>query len=327
MSAESDVIKAQKSNPDTDILTGIPFSRTEGGKITVEDVKAYVATLPDDQRTQFEGYMSAMTDEQIIAMFSQYIPKTSATYEGNLKLLGQVDLDSPKTISIYAKTFADKDEISALIEAYNKEAEESGHDELTIKYTDYVKLLMSSITTVIDVISAILIAFVAISLVVSSIMIGIITYISVLERTKEIGIVKARCLPRIQCGNLHCRKRIGNYRYRDHVAFDNSDQYNHSSLLRNAEHRRGIAARRFARSYCDQHNNDAYSRSPAVASCRKERPGHCTENRIIFLWDCCLTQQSHCLYCVYYALRSRISMNASLSSSRSIDIHPPDISS
>ena len=191
MSAESDVIKAQKSNPGTDILTGIPFSRTEGGKITVEDVKAYVATLPDDQRTQFEGYMSAMTDEQIIAMFSQYIPKTSATYEGNLKLLGQVDLDSPKTISIYAKTFADKDEISALIEAYNKEAEESGHDELTIKYTDYVKLLMSSITTVIDVISAILIAFVAISLVVSSIMIGIITYISVLERTKEIGILRA----------------------------------------------------------------------------------------------------------------------------------------
>ena len=135
--------------------------------------------------------MSAMTDEQIIAMFSQYIPTTSATYEGNLKLLGQVDLDSPKTISIYAKTFADKDEISALIEAYNKEAEESGHDELTIKYTDYVKLLMSSFTTVIDVISAILIAFVAISLVVSSIMIGIITYISVLERTKEIGILRA----------------------------------------------------------------------------------------------------------------------------------------
>lgn len=191
MSAESDVIKAQKSSPDTDILTGIPFSRTEGGKITVEDVKAYVATLPDDQRTQFEGYMSAMTDEQIIAMFSQYIPTTSATYEGNLKLLGQVDLDSPKTISIYAKTFADKDEIAALIEAYNKEAEEIGHDELTIKYTDYVKLLMSSITTVIDVISAILIAFVAISLVVSSIMIGIITYISVLERTKEIGILRA----------------------------------------------------------------------------------------------------------------------------------------
>lgn len=191
LSDESDVIKAQKSNPDTDILTGIPFSRTDGEKITVEDVKAYVATLPDDQRTQLEGYMSAMTDEQIIAMFSQYIPTTSATYEGNLKLLGQVDLDSPKTISIYAKTFADKDEISALIEAYNKEAEESGHDELTIKYTDYVKLLMSSFTTVIDVISAILIAFVAISLVVSSIMIGIITYISVLERTKEIGILRA----------------------------------------------------------------------------------------------------------------------------------------
>lgn len=191
LTEDSAVIKAQIADPDTDILTGIPFSRSEGSEVTIEDVKAYIATLPEEQRAQLEGYIATMTDEQVVAMFKQYIPTTDATYEGNLKKLGRAALDSPKTISIYAKTFSDKDKISELIEAYNKKVEDEGHDELTIKYTDYVKLLMSSITTVIDVISGILIAFVAISLVVSSIMIGIITYISVLERTKEIGILRA----------------------------------------------------------------------------------------------------------------------------------------
>lgn len=191
LTEESEVIKAQLADPDTDILTGIPFSRNDGSGVTIDDVRAYIATLPDDQRTQLEGYITTMTDEQVIAMFKQYIPTTDATFEGNLKKLGRADLDSPRTISIYAKTFSDKDEIAALIEAYNTEAEARGDSDMTIKYTDYVKLLMSSITTVIDVISGILIAFVAISLVVSSIMIGIITYISVLERTKEIGILRA----------------------------------------------------------------------------------------------------------------------------------------
>ena len=191
LTGESPAIKAQLDSPDTDILSGIPFSRSGDADITIEDVKAYIATLPEDQRAQLEGYIAVMTDEQVVAMFKQYIPTTDATFEGNLKKLGKTELDSPKTISIYAKTFSDKDKISELIEAYNKKVEDEGHEELTIKYTDYVKLLMSSITTVIDVISGILIAFVAISLVVSSIMIGIITYISVLERTKEIGILRA----------------------------------------------------------------------------------------------------------------------------------------
>ena len=191
LSDASDVIAAQEADKDTDILTGIPFSRNEDAEITVDDVKAYIATLPEDQRAQLEGYIAVMTDEQIIAMFKQYVPTTKATYDSNMKQLGKVSLDSPKTISIYARTFSDKDKISALIEEYNKKVTDEGHEELTIKYTDYVKLLMSSITTVIDVVSGILIAFVAISLVVSSIMIGIITYISVLERTKEIGILRA----------------------------------------------------------------------------------------------------------------------------------------
>ena len=191
LSDASEVIAAQEADKDTDILTGIPFSRNEDAEITVDDVKAYIATLPEDQRAQLEGYIAVMTDEQIIAMFKQYVPTTKATYDSNMKQLGKVSLDSPKTISIYARTFSDKDKISALIEEYNKKVTDEGHEELTIKYTDYVKLLMSSITTVIDVVSGILIAFVAISLVVSSIMIGIITYISVLERTKEIGILRA----------------------------------------------------------------------------------------------------------------------------------------
>ena len=105
----------------------------------------------------------------------------------NLRKLGYVDLESPSTINIYASSFENKDAISKAIQHYNDEVPE----EDKISYTDIVALLMSSITTIINVISYVLIAFVAISLVVSSIMIGIITYISVLERTKEIGILRA----------------------------------------------------------------------------------------------------------------------------------------
>ena len=112
---------------------------------------------------------------------------STGSYEENLKKLGYVDLDSPSTINLYASTFEDKDGIADAIEDYNNQVEE----EDQIEYTDVVALLMSSITTIINVISYVLIAFVAISLVVSSIMIGIITYISVLERTKEIGILRA----------------------------------------------------------------------------------------------------------------------------------------
>ena len=111
----------------------------------------------------------------------------TSTYENNLKTLGIADLDNPKTINIYPKDFASKEEIENIIQDYNNNTEE----ENQIKYTDMVGVLLSGITTIIDVISYILIAFVAISLVVSSIMIAIITYISVLERTKEIGILRS----------------------------------------------------------------------------------------------------------------------------------------
>lgn len=105
-----------------------------------------------------------------------------------MKNFGYVSLGAPSSISIYADTFEDKDSISDCIDKYNKDVKD---DKDKITYTDYVALLMSSITTIINVITYVLIAFVAVSLIVSSIMIGIITYISVLERTKEIGILRA----------------------------------------------------------------------------------------------------------------------------------------
>ena len=138
-------------------------------------------------------YMSVRAEPfeawQFNYLYDSYMPPTrsDSTYEENLDLLGYVDLESPATISIYASTFAEKDQIADLIAEYNDGVD--SEDE--INYTDYVALLMSSITDIISGISYLLIAFVSISLVVSSIMIGIITYISVLERTKEIGILRA----------------------------------------------------------------------------------------------------------------------------------------
>ena len=124
-------------------------------------------------------------DDTLLAIYDRYI--STGTYEDVLSTLGVVSFDTPSKISIYTDSFEDKDKVSEWITQYNSEADEKDQ----IVYTDYVGLLMSSITTIITVISSVLIAFVAVSLIVSSIMIGIITYISVLERTKEIGILRA----------------------------------------------------------------------------------------------------------------------------------------
>ena len=133
--------------------------------------------------------LSSLGEETAAALYDEYAPQavSDSTYENNLKLLGYVDPESPSAISIYAATFSDKEALDKLIEEYN--AAVSEEDQLS--YTDYIALMMSSVSTIINAISYVLIAFVAISLVVSSIMIGIITYISVLERTKEIGILRA----------------------------------------------------------------------------------------------------------------------------------------
>ncbi len=132
---------------------------------------------------------SKLTDAQYVAIFDQFTPEviSQSTYEENMSILGYASQDDPSAIRIYAKTFRDKDAISNAIADYN----DSVSEEDQIHYTDYVALLMSSITDIISGISYLLIAFVGISLVVSSIMIGIITYISVLERTREIGILRA----------------------------------------------------------------------------------------------------------------------------------------
>ncbi|MBO5869202.1 MAG: FtsX-like permease family protein, partial [Clostridia bacterium] len=135
------------------------------------------------------------TEEQIIDIFASQISTntetTKTTLDMNLRILGAAELDTPSMINLYAKDFESKDYIATFIADYNKNVEENGEEDKIIRYTDIVGIMMSSISRIIDIISYVLIAFVAISLVVSSIMIGIITYISVLERTKEIGILRS----------------------------------------------------------------------------------------------------------------------------------------
>ena len=155
-----------------------------------ETVGAQLANLPEAQKAMaLDMAIPGYTKDQLVEYYDLYMPPTvsESTHKENLKKLGYVDLNSPASINLYASTFENKNNISDAIDAYN----EGKPEEQQITYTDYVALLMSSITTVINAISYVLIAFVAISLVVSSIMIGIITYISVLERTKEIGILRA----------------------------------------------------------------------------------------------------------------------------------------
>ncbi len=140
----------------------------------------------------FKQEMQAYTTSEWAAIYDSYMPKNRSerSYDDVMKLLGNVDKAHPSAINIYTSTFEDKDEIARIIKEYNDSIGEENEDD-KINYTDYVGLLMSSVSTVISAISYVLIAFVAISLVVSSIMIGIITYISVLERTKEIGILRS----------------------------------------------------------------------------------------------------------------------------------------
>jgi len=142
----------------------------------------------DEMKLQYAG-MAPLESWQFVYLYDNHMPPTlsESSYEENMELLGYVDPESPSSINIYASTFADKDEIAELISGYNASVEEDD----VIEYTDYVALLMSSITSIISGISYLLIAFVSISLVVSSIMIGVITLISVQERTKEIGILRA----------------------------------------------------------------------------------------------------------------------------------------
>ena len=190
---DSEIVKEQKDKPDTNVFTGRSF-QSDTENMTYDGLLAYIATLPEDKQAEYNAYIgqmkaSNMSDEQIVERFKSAIETndSSATFDGNLSLMGVSDLDEPSAINIYPKDFQAKETVSNLITDYNNKAE----DQNKITYTDYIGLMLSSVSTIINAISYILIAFVSISLIVSSIMIGIITYISVLERTKEIGILRA----------------------------------------------------------------------------------------------------------------------------------------
>lgn len=217
-SNHSSVVVAQQNDPTHNILNGTEFSPIDDAA-RVADTKAYIENLTEKEKAdmcreilqnvyadspenaqmmlnmtdaelastldQYVLSSEDVEDEKLLAIYNSYIEPGS--YEDNLSDFGYISLEAPSSINIYADSFENKDAIASCISDYNKTVDE----EDKISYTDYVGLLMSSVTTIVDVISYVLIAFVAVSLVVSSIMIGIITYISVLERTKEIGILRA----------------------------------------------------------------------------------------------------------------------------------------
>ncbi len=222
---ESAVVKAQEADSKINVLTGMKFeSLSDDSK--ANDAKEYLASLGISEKASFyklmmyysssstetdgntvaagamamnpmamdENTMAAALDrwlesdpdkEVLLKVYDEYI--AGSTYSDNLKAFGKVSYDAPASISIYTDSFENKDSITECIERYNESADEDAR----ITYTDYVAMLTSSITTIINSISYVLVAFVAISLVVSCIMIGIITHISVMERTKEIGILRA----------------------------------------------------------------------------------------------------------------------------------------
>lgn len=189
----SEIAKAQLADTSVDVFTGVPFDNDRNTEITMDDVNAYMATLSPEESAQMQAMTSGMSDDQILQLFSASLKArtTDATLDSNKSKLGITDLDTPSQIDIYATDFDSKEKVQNIINAYNKLQQDDGKEENVINYTDYVGIMMSSVSTIINAISYVLIAFVAISLIVSSIMIGIITYISVLERTKEIGVLRS----------------------------------------------------------------------------------------------------------------------------------------
>ncbi len=223
-SAERDVVKAQLADTSKDILTGLEFSHLTVNDFDLKDVDLSIIdftyldytpflsmaegmdmseinimdmgsmfgfdNMSELQKKLMEGFLS---DEQVLAIKQAYVDTLSAnaSLEGTLKKIGYSTFESPSQICFYPKSFEDKEKLNELIDYYNEQVIADGHKESQIKCTDLIGVLMSSLTTIIDIVTYVLVCFVAISLVVSSIMIGIITYISVLERTKEIGILRS----------------------------------------------------------------------------------------------------------------------------------------
>ena len=212
---KSEVVKAQRENKDINIANGMAFSPADDAA-KIADARTYLTNLGvSDKASMFKNMMQmvyadnqqmytqlmAMGEAQQAAMLDSYLENpddstllsiynsyiSTGNYDDNMESFGVISEDAPSAINIYVDSFEAKDAVSDCIKKYNEGASEDDK----ISYTDYVGLLMNSVTTIINVITYVLIAFVAVSLIVSSIMIGIITYISVLERTKEIGILRA----------------------------------------------------------------------------------------------------------------------------------------
>lgn len=212
MAEDSEIGKAQLENPDINVFTGYEFgtdlnevAKEEAEQssaemmqqmgiadMTEEEMYQYMASLPAEQLGAFMKALeeSATSMSQGMSL-SELKSAEDATYDDNLIAMGIAYEKDPKVIRIYPIDFESKEKIIDIIDKYNDEMIASGHDEKEITYTDMVGTMMSSVSTIINAISYVLMAFVAISLIVSSIMIGIITYISVLERTKEIGILRS----------------------------------------------------------------------------------------------------------------------------------------
>ena len=181
---DSEIAKEQLANKDINVFTGKAF--VSGNGISNNEAFDYSKLSAEEQM-----YMSKLSQEELAGVIASYTDMSDSTYEENVHKLGICDLESPTYINIYPIDFDSKDKITDAIEKYNQEKRDEGKEEDVIQYTDMVATMMSSVTVIVNMISMVLIAFVGISLVVSSIMIGIITYISVLERIKEIGILRS----------------------------------------------------------------------------------------------------------------------------------------
>lgn len=192
MSADNEYMKGV-INDSLDIkIVGILKPNEEANNSSISTPLAYTHELTEyliNKINESEIAKAQLANPEIDVFTGAAFENNS--YEGNVTKLGIVDLENPSSVNIYPKDFKSKEDLVDLIENYNKDMEKAGREEDVIQYTDYIGLMMSSVSTIINSISYVLIAFVAISLVVSSIMIGIITYISVLERTKEIGILRS----------------------------------------------------------------------------------------------------------------------------------------
>ena len=175
----SDIVKEQEANSTINVFTGKAFAK---------DPKPFnSADLTEEEKIQ----LVKLTPEQQAQYIQQYNENSAATYEENLAKLGVIDKSKPAAIEFYTSSFQQKQELKDFINAYNTAKKDAGEDDKVLAYSDDIQTIMSSITTMVGVITTVLVGFVAISLIVSSIMIAIITYISVLERTKEIGILRA----------------------------------------------------------------------------------------------------------------------------------------